>query len=101
MDVVFFHDVFHNMDDRKAYLRTLVRYSKPGGRIAIVEQEIEDPIAKKWDFPEDRITREHVAEWMAAVGFRLANSSTRFTAATTRRARGCPSDGSWFTEGRT
>lgn len=71
VDVAFFHDVFHNTNDRQAYLRTLVSELKPGGRIAIVEQEFDDPIAKKWDKPEDRITREQVGGWMAAVGYEL------------------------------
>lgn len=71
VDVAFFHDVFHNVNDRVGYLRRLAGQLKPGGRIAIVEQEFDDPIAKKWDRPEDRITREQVKAWMGEVGFEL------------------------------
>ena len=45
VDIAFFHDVFHNTNDRQAYLRTLVSELKPTGRIAIIEQEFNDPIA--------------------------------------------------------
>jgi predicted methyltransferase len=71
VDIAFFHDVFHNVNDRQDYLARLVSYLKPDGRIAIVEQEFDDPIAKKWDIDDDRITREQVKAWMAGVGFEL------------------------------
>ena len=71
VDLIFFHDVFHNADNRQEYLRKLAAYLKPGGRIAIIEQEFDDPIAKKWDVPEDRITKDQVAGWMADIGFHL------------------------------
>lgn len=69
VDVVFFHDVFHNTNDRAAYLKTLTASLKPGARIAIIEQEFDDPIAKKWDKDEDRITNDQLKGWMATVGF--------------------------------
>jgi len=69
VDLAFFHDVFHNVPDRQAYLERLASYLKPGGRIAIVEQEYDDPIAQRWDIPEDRITPDQVRAWMANVGF--------------------------------
>ena len=94
VDVAFFHDVFHNTNDRQAYLRVLVGYLKPGGRIAIVEQEFEDPIAKKWDKPEDRITREEVASWMANVGFQLASEFDTFLGANNPAGAGMPAR--WF-----
>jgi ubiquinone/menaquinone biosynthesis C-methylase UbiE len=71
IDLAFFHDVFHNVVDRQGYLETLTSSLKPGGRIAIIEQEFHDPIAKKWDIPEDRITREQVAGWMSGIGFEV------------------------------
>lgn len=71
LDLAFFHDVFHNAVDRQGYLEILAHSLKPGGRIAIVEQEFDDPIAKKWDIPEDRITQEQLANWMSAIGFEL------------------------------
>ena len=35
VDVAFFHDVFHNTNDREAYLRVLAHYLKPGGTLIV------------------------------------------------------------------
>ena len=94
VDVAFFHDVFHNTNDRQAYLRRLVTYLKPGGRIAIIEQEFDDPIAKKWDIPEDRITREQLQDWMAGVGFELRAEFDIFQGANNPPGTGMPAR--WF-----
>lgn len=69
LDLAFFHDVFHNVVDRQGYLEILAASLKPDGRIAIIEQKFDDPIAKQWDEPENRITREQLDRWMEAVGF--------------------------------
>lgn len=69
IDLAFFHDVFHNVRDRQGYLALVAAALKPGGRIAIIEQEFDDPIARRWDIPEDRITPEQLAEWMSGIGF--------------------------------
>ncbi len=94
VDVAFFHDVFHNTNDREGYLRVLAAYLKPGGRIAIVEQEFDDPIAKKWDLPEDRITPDQVEAWMSHVGFRLEASFDIFKGPNNPRATEMPER--WF-----
>jgi len=93
-DVVFFHDVFHNTNDRADYLRRVVPALKPGGRIAIVEQEYDDPIAKTWDLPEDRITPAQVQGWMAAVGFERVAEFDIFSAAKNPPGTGMPAR--WF-----
>jgi precorrin-6B methylase 2 len=94
VDVAYFHDVFHNSNDRQAYLKQLVSELKPGGRIAIIEQEFDDPIAKKWDMPEDRITREQVKEWMANVGFQLVGEYDIFQGKKNPEGTGLPAR--WF-----
>jgi precorrin-6B methylase 2 len=94
VDIVFFHDVFHNVTDREGYLRTLAPALKPGGRIAIVEQEFDDPIAKKWDKDEDRITREQLAAWMKAVGFSFVAEFDIFQGANNPSGAGMPAR--WF-----
>lgn len=94
VDIAFFHDVFHNTNDRPAYLKGLVSELKPGGRIAIVEQEFDDPIAKKWDKPEDRITPEQVKGWMATVGFELKAEFDLFQGARNPPGAGMPAR--WF-----
>jgi SAM-dependent methyltransferase len=94
VDVAFFHDVFHNANDRQAYLRRLVTYLKPGGRIAIIEQEFDDPIAQQWDIPEDRITREQLRSWMAGIGFELQAAFDIFQGANNPPGAGMPAR--WF-----
>jgi hypothetical protein len=82
------------MNDRQGYLARLATYLKPAGRIAIVEQEFDDPIAKKWDLPEDRITREQVAGWMKAAGFELAGEFDTFQGRNNPPGTGMPER--WF-----
>jgi precorrin-6B methylase 2 len=94
VDVAFFHDVFHNTNDRQAYLRTLVSELKRNARIAIVEQEFNDPIAKKWDHDEDRIKKEQVDEWMASVGFKLVDQFDIFEGRNNPPGTGLPDR--WF-----
>ena len=94
VDVAFFHDVFHNTNDRQAYLKVLVSELKPGGHIAIIEQEFNDPIAKKWDFPQDRITKDQVKTWMANVGFHLIGDFDIFEGKNNPKGTGLPQR--WF-----
>lgn len=94
VDVVFFHDVFHNVNDRQAYLKALAPALTASGRIAIIEQEFDDPIAKKWDHLEDRITPQQVRDWMANAGFRLAGQFDIFQGANNPRGAGMPER--WF-----
>ena len=94
VDVAFFHDVFHNVNDRPLYLMRLAPHLKPGGRIAIVEQEFDDPIAKKWDRPEDRITNEQLRVWMTNVGFDQVAAFDMFQGANNPKGAGMPER--WF-----
>lgn len=94
LDIAFFHDVFHNVNDRPGYLKRLATALKPNGRIAIIEQEFDDPIAKKWDKPEDRITREQLAAWMATAGFEFVREFDIFEGANNPKGTGMPER--WF-----
>jgi len=94
VDVVFFHDVFHNMNDRQVYLKVLAPSLKPGGRIAVVEQEFDDPIAKQWDLPEDRITKVQLDTWMTRAGFHLVAEFDMFQGAKNPKGTGMPAR--WF-----
>lgn len=38
LDVAFFHDVFHHIEQRDVYVKNLARYMKPGGRIVLIER---------------------------------------------------------------
>lgn len=94
VDVAFFHDVFHNTNDRQQYLSVLAASIKAGGRIAIVEQEFDDPIAKKWDLPEDRIKKEQVHDWMLNIQFRLIREYDIFQGSNNPQGVGMPER--WF-----
>jgi ubiquinone/menaquinone biosynthesis C-methylase UbiE len=94
VDVAFFHDVLHNMNDRQAYLEVLASYLKPSGRVAIIEQEFDDPIAKKWDLPEDRITKDQVEIWMTNLGFHLIRDYDIFEGENNPEGAGMPQR--WF-----
>jgi SAM-dependent methyltransferase len=94
VDIAFFHDVFHNVNDRPGYLKRLAGVLKPGGRVAIIEQEFDDPIAKLWDRPEDRITREDVKAWMADAGLSLEREFDTFQGSNNPRGTGLPER--WF-----
>ena len=94
VDVAFFHDVFHNVNDRPGYLRRLASQLKPGARIAIIEQEYHDPIAMKWDEDEDRITPDQVRTWMAEIGFEQTAQFELFQGANNPKATGMPER--WF-----
>ena len=37
VDVAFFHDVLHHVQDRPAYLKSVAGYVKPGGRIVVID----------------------------------------------------------------
>jgi SAM-dependent methyltransferase len=94
VDIAFFHDVFHNVNDRPGYLRTLAAELKPGGHVAIIEQEFDDPIAKTWDRDEDRITREQVRGWMAEAGLSFVAEFDMFQGAKNPKGTGMPER--WF-----
>jgi len=94
VDLVFFHDVFHNVLDRPGYLEILASSVKPGGRIAIIEQEFDDPIAKKWDIPGNRITPEQLEGWMSGIGFELIDSFDIFHGRNNPGGAGMPER--WF-----
>jgi SAM-dependent methyltransferase len=94
VDIAFFHDVFHNVPDRQAYLAVLAKSLKPDGRIAIIEQEFDDPIAQKWDMPENRITKRQLDGWMSNVGFHLVDEFDIFQGENNPKGAGMPER--WF-----
>jgi ubiquinone/menaquinone biosynthesis C-methylase UbiE len=76
VDLAFFHDVLHHVEDRAAYLKSLAKYIKPSGRIAVIEL---DPVkGSHRDDPKLRLTKEQVAGWMADAGFKPAEEFTLF-----------------------
>jgi cyclopropane fatty-acyl-phospholipid synthase-like methyltransferase len=67
VDVAFFHDVLHHVENPGEYLKTLARYLSPAGRIFVVDFEGgKGPHAQQ---PELQVSREQLATWMTAAGF--------------------------------
>lgn len=66
VDVAFFHDVLHHVEDRAAYLKSVASYLKPGGRIVVIEFNPADSPHKAE--PQLVVSREQTAGWMANAG---------------------------------
>lgn len=78
VDVAFFHDVLHHIQDREGYLRTLAGYIAPGGRIVVVDYEASHPLSPHQDEPEMLITLAQVDDWMRGIGFELTETIEMF-----------------------
>ena len=69
VDLGFFHDVLHHIQNRQAYLKALGTYIKPTGRIALIEMNRDDPKTPHRNSPEMLLSKDEVKNWMAAAGF--------------------------------
>lgn len=69
VDLAFFHDVLHHIENRQAYLKALATYIKPNGRIALIEMNRDDPKTPHRNSPEMLLSKDEVKNWMAAAGF--------------------------------
>ena len=68
VDVAFLHDVLHHIENRPAYLNSLVKYLKPTARIVIVDYHAaQSPHA---DQPALVVTKEQASAWLAQAGFK-------------------------------
>ena len=67
VDVAFFHDVLHHVENRTAYLKSVAGYVKPGGRVVVIEFNPGDSPHKAE--PQLVVSKEQTAAWMADVGF--------------------------------
>jgi ubiquinone/menaquinone biosynthesis C-methylase UbiE len=77
VDVAFFHDVLHHVENRTAYLKSVVGYVKPGGRIVVIEFNAADSPHKAE--PQLIVSKEQTAAWMADVGFVPSEDIQLFT----------------------
>jgi ubiquinone/menaquinone biosynthesis C-methylase UbiE len=66
VDVAFFHDVLHHVENRAAYLKSVAGYLKPGGRIVVIEFNPGDSPHKAE--PTLIVSKEQTAAWMADAG---------------------------------
>jgi ubiquinone/menaquinone biosynthesis C-methylase UbiE len=71
VDLAFINDVLHHIENRAAYLKALGAYIKPGGRIAIIEMNDEDPKTPHRNQPELLVSRKQIDQWMADAGLKL------------------------------
>lgn len=68
VDVAFFHDVLHHIDDRAGYLRNLGKYLKPGARVAIIDYHAAQSPHR--DQPQLQVTPEQAAAWLSAASYK-------------------------------
>jgi arsenite methyltransferase len=69
VDLVFSCDTYHHMEDRVAYFRSLARYLKPDGKVAILDFHAEGLFS---GLLGHGTTKEEVRREMEAAGYRLA-----------------------------
>jgi ubiquinone/menaquinone biosynthesis C-methylase UbiE len=67
VDVAFFHDVLHHIEDRAGYLKNVSRYVKPSGRVVVIDLKAEQSPHK--DQPNLIVSEEQVTGWLKSAGF--------------------------------
>jgi ubiquinone/menaquinone biosynthesis C-methylase UbiE len=68
VDLAFINDVLHHISHRAEYLKNLVMYLKPTGRVAIIDF-IPDKGGHR-DQPDLQVSQEQATTWMADAGLR-------------------------------
>lgn len=78
VDVAFFHDVLHHVDDRQAYLTEVAKYMGPGSRMIVVDYNMNVEGVPHQNQPEMLISPEQVAGWMSGIGFEVSREIEMF-----------------------
>lgn len=78
VDVAFFHDVLHHVDDREAYLREVAKYMGPGSRMIVVDYDMNVEGIPHSNQPEMLISPQLVAGWMSDIGFEASREIEMF-----------------------
>jgi len=78
VDLAFFHDVLHHIEDRAGYLQALAGYMPAGSRVAIVDYDAGHPDTPHQDDPSMLITPDQVTGWMQTAGFELTEEIDMF-----------------------
>jgi precorrin-6B methylase 2 len=76
VDVAFFHDVLHHIENRQAYLKSLMTYLKPTARIVVVEYNPAQSPHR--DQPELQVSKDQASVWLAPAGFKPAEDVALF-----------------------
>lgn len=78
IDVAFFHDVLHHIQERAAYIRALAAYMPAGSRVVVVDYDKNVPGVPHANQPEMLIAPAEVDGWMSAAGFERTRSVDMF-----------------------
>ena len=76
VDVAFFHDVLHHVENRADYLKSLARYLKPDARIVVVEYTSADSPHKAE--PALVVGKDQGAQLLAGIGFKPSEDHALF-----------------------
>ena len=71
LDVAFFHDVLHHIENREEYLKATASYLNPEGRMVVIDMIKGHPNAGHKNQPEMQISQDEVESWMKAAGLTL------------------------------
>ena len=71
LDVAFFHDVLHHIENREEYLKATASYLNPEGRMVVIDMIKGHPDAGHKNQPEMQISQDEVESWMKAAGLTL------------------------------
>ena len=71
LDVAFFHDVLHHIENREDYLTATASYLNPEGRMVVIDMIKGHPDAGHKNQPEMHISQDEVESWMKAAGLTL------------------------------
>jgi ubiquinone/menaquinone biosynthesis C-methylase UbiE len=66
VDLIFICDTLHYIDGQPGYIKTLSRYVKPNGRIAVVD------FKENWPPQSVRFSEEQIVRWMRDAGLESA-----------------------------
>lgn len=69
VDIAFFHDVLHHIEQRQAYIIALAQYMSVGSRIVVVDYDMNVEGVPHSNEPAMLISPDQVAGWMRAAGF--------------------------------
>ncbi len=78
VDVAFFHDVLHHIQEREAYIRALAAYLPAGSRVVVVDYDKNVQGVPHSNQPEMLIGPDEVAAWMSAAGFDVTREVEMF-----------------------
>jgi len=76
VDLVFFHDVLHHIQDRAGYLKSVAGYLKPSGRVVVVDYEQgQGPHKAAADL---EVSRERLGAWAKDAGLQQVEDVKMF-----------------------